>query len=145
MRIVHVTTRTQLNECLDIRREVFVREQAVPEQLEVDEYDAFPLVCDHVLLYDDTIAVGTGRMREFDEDVAKLQRIAVKQAYRGRGFGKALLLGLEELARARGYAYALLDAQCSAEPFYTRCGYRSISDEPFEDAGIWHVRMKKAL
>ncbi|MFE5323614.1 GNAT family N-acetyltransferase [Paenibacillus sp. NPDC056579] len=143
--IIHVTTQQQLNQCLDIRKEVFVHEQQVDESLEIDEFDDSPQACSHVLLQEDGLPVATGRMRPYKEDTMKLQRIAVRKPARGTGAGKAIVLALEEEARRIGYAYTLLDAQCQAEPFYIKLGYTTVSPETFLDAGIPHVRMKKQL
>jgi len=56
-----------------------------------------------------------------------------------------LLLALEQIAGDLGLSGAILDAQCQAEKFYAKLGYEVISEEPFYDAGILHVRMKKPL
>ncbi|MBE1446915.1 GNAT family N-acetyltransferase [Paenibacillus sp. OAS669] len=142
---IHVTTQEQLNQCLDIRKEVFVREQKVDISLEIDEFDESPQACYHILLLEDGKPTATGRMRPYTDDTMKLQRIAVRQSSRGTGAGRAIVLGLEEEAKRIGYAYTLLDAQCQAEPFYAKLGYVTISEETFLDAGIPHVRMKKTL
>ncbi|WP_036746599.1 GNAT family N-acetyltransferase [Paenibacillus sp. UNC451MF] len=143
--IIHVTTREQLNQCLDIRKEVFVQEQEVDESLEIDEFDESPDSCYHVLVQQDDQPLATGRMRPYTDDTMKLQRIAVLKASRGTGAGKTVVLALEDEARRAGYAYTLLDAQCQAEVFYRKLGYVTISTETFLDAGIPHVRMKKTL
>ncbi|TDG00464.1 GNAT family N-acetyltransferase [Paenibacillus piri] len=143
--IVIATTRDQLQQCLDVRREVFVNEQQVDESLEVDEFDQSPDACVHVLLLDSGRPVGAGRMRPYEEGAMKLQRIAVLRGQRGTGAGKAVVLALEEAARERGYTGTVLDAQCQAEAFYSKLGYVTVSPEPFLDAGIPHVRMKKRL
>jgi len=144
-RIIHVTTQQQLNECLDIRRKVFVEEQQVDESLEIDEFDESPQACSHVLLHIDGNPAATGRMRPYTDDTMKLQRIAVLKEHRGTGAGKAIVLALEEEASRIGYTCTLLDAQCQAEPFYSKLGYITVSPETFLDAGIPHVRMKKRL
>ena len=74
-----------------------------------------------------------------------MQRIAVRLPYRGLGVGKFLLLDMEEDALQSGYTSSLLDAQCTAEEFYHKLGYETISAEPFLDADIPHVRMRKNL
>ncbi|WP_282937877.1 GNAT family N-acetyltransferase [Paenibacillus sp. RC67] len=143
--IIHVTTQQQLNECLDIRKEVFVVEQQVDVSLEIDEFDESPESCRHVLLQQDGKPSAAGRMRPYTDDTMKLQRIAVLKSARGTGAGKAIVLALEEEAHRLGYNYTLLDAQCQAEGFYSKLGYITISTETFLDAGIPHVRMRKTL
>ena len=141
-----VTNQQELDRCLEIRKEVFVKEQGVDEELEVDEYDVSPDACVHFLLLDDSgQAVGASRMKRFEEGTAKLQRIAVRRSMRGLGYGRMLLSAMEHQAAAEGYRYTVLDAQVQAECFYTKQGYKVISDQPFMDAGIVHVRMRKKL
>jgi predicted GNAT family N-acyltransferase len=67
------------------------------------------------------------------------------QPFRGKGVGIQLLQALEQQARLNGYTFCILDSQCQAEPFYAKAGYVTISNEPFDDAGIMHVRMQKTL
>jgi predicted GNAT family N-acyltransferase len=145
MEIVHVRTWTELNQCFTIRKKVFVEEQGVPAELEIDEFDASPDACGHILLLSDGQPAGTGRWRPYNTDSAKLQRLAVLVEYRGRGIGKKLIEALEQEAREAGNQFCILDGQCHAESFYHKLGYVTISPEPFEDAGIMHVRMRKTL
>lgn len=143
--IVFVKSEVELDQALQIRKEVFVEEQKVPLELEIDEHDIINENVHHVLIQEGNQYVATGRMIYYDDDTAKLQRIAVRKEYRKGGYGRILILALENHARELGMHYSLLDAQCQAEPFYAKLGYVVISDEPFDDAGIPHVRMKKQL
>lgn len=146
MRGLKVENERELNDCKAIRKAVFVDEQGVPERLEWDEYDENPQACHHWLaLDDDGRPAGTARWREYEPGTAKLQRIAVLPAYRGKSVGRLLVSSMEGEARALGCAKAVLDAQCSAEMFYRKLGYATISGEPFYDADILHVRMEKSL
>jgi predicted GNAT family N-acyltransferase len=145
MKIIKVVTEQQLNEAFDIRLEVFVKEQGVPRELELDEYDESPSSSHHFIVLENGQAIATGRWKEYEPGVAKLQRIAVRKPYRGLGVGKFLIQGMEEEARRLGYEAALLDAQCSAESFYSKLGYLTESLEPFLDANIPHVRMRRRL
>ncbi len=140
-----VQSKEQLEQCLHIRREVFVREQGVSIEEELDHYDESPESCIHVLLSDDAAPVGTGRVKAFEGSSAKLQRIAVLASMRGRGAGSAIVQAMEQAAREAGYRRAVLDAQCQAEPFYAKLGYKPVSPDIFLDAGIPHVRMSKEL
>lgn len=74
-----------------------------------------------------------------------MQRIAVRKPFRSKGIGRVLMMALEAQARELKLQYSVLDAQVQAEAFYRKLGYETISDEPFDDAGIPHVRMKKEL
>jgi predicted GNAT family N-acyltransferase len=144
--IERITTREKLQEAFQIRMEVFVDEQQVPKDLEMDEYDASPETAHHILVVtEDGVPAATGRFIEYKPDTAKMQRIAVRKPFRGKGTGRALMSALEAWAKEKGYSYSLLDAQCQAEPFYQKLGYVTVSPEKFLDAGIPHVRMKKPL
>ncbi|WP_144939592.1 GNAT family N-acetyltransferase [Paenibacillus sp. 32O-W] len=147
MKIVEVQTQEELDQCLSVRKEVFVIEQKVPEDLEIDEYDRSPGACSHWLALDGSNPAGTGRWIFYGEeaDTAKLQRLAILSRYRGTGLGSRLLNALENSAREAGAQYAVLDGQCHTEAFYVKHGYVTVSKEPFLEAGIWHVRMRKRL
>ncbi|KRE90480.1 GCN5 family acetyltransferase [Paenibacillus sp. Soil766] len=145
METIRVTTMDQLKACFAVRFNVFVDEQQVPAHLEMDEKDESPESCHHFLIMDGEIPIATSRWYEYQEAKAKLQRVAVLKDYRGRSLGKQLILAMERQAIELGCEYAILDAQCQAEGFYSQLGYTVISDEPFYDAGILHVRMKKTL
>ncbi|WP_422660440.1 GNAT family N-acetyltransferase [Paenibacillus sp. EC2-1] len=143
--IINVTTMEQLREALDIRMEVFVQEQKVPADLEIDEYDTLDADAFHILIKYDGEYAATGRVTYYNKDSAKMQRIAVRKDFRSKGLGRVLLMAMETQARELKLVYSVLDAQCQAEGFYNKLGYVAISDEPFDDAGIPHVRMKKEL
>jgi predicted GNAT family N-acyltransferase len=127
----------------DIRRvrfTVFVDEQRVPAELEMDDRDA---ACCHWLARDSSgAALGTVRLDI--EKGGKVGRLAVLAEARGRGVGRALMERLHEAARERGLTSVWCHAQVSAVPFYTRLGYR-ITSEPFDEAGIEHVTMTRTL
>jgi len=121
-----------------VRRAVFIDEQAIPEDMEWDEYDA---VCRHAIAEDACGApVGCGRLLP-DGHVG---RMAVLAEWRGRGVGAALLRELVNLARARGLPRAILNSQTHAMPFYARLGFVADGDEYLE-AGIPHQTMTLEL
>lgn len=143
--ISYVSTEEQLEQALKIRHHVFVIEQQVPAEIEIDQYDVISPDVHHVLLSTDGQAVATGRLIYYSKDTAKMQRIAVLESHRSFGYGRVLLLAMEERARELGLTYSVLDAQCQAQKFYEKLGYEVISEEPFYDADILHVRMRKSL
>ncbi|WP_217557791.1 GNAT family N-acetyltransferase [Paenibacillus sp. GbtcB18] len=145
MEIIRVTTDEQLKECLSVRKEVFVNEQKVPLELEIDELDASHQSGHHFLIREGGKAIAAARWKPYEENRAKLQRIAVVKSSRGTGLGSVLVQAMEAHAKELGYTGAVLDAQCQAEPFYKKIGYETIPGEPFDDAGILHVRMVKSL
>jgi predicted GNAT family N-acyltransferase len=120
-----------------IRLAVFVQEQSVPPELELDEMDAH---CIHALAFDGARAVGTGRLLPD----AHIGRMAVLKAFRGQGVGAALLAKLMEAAKARGDREVLLSAQVHAVPFYEAFGFEVVGDV-YEEAGIPHRDMQRDL
>ncbi|MEU5250242.1 GNAT family N-acetyltransferase [Streptomyces longwoodensis] len=137
--------------CFAVRKEVFVAEQGVPEEIEYDAYDA---VAVHVLaVREDGLPLGTGRLLHGeaalgrtggDPSVGSLGRLAVSRAARGLGVGAALVRAVEDAARARGLAAVDLHAQTQALGFYERLGYVVYGPE-FPDAGIPHRAMRRVL
>lgn len=140
-----------LEACFAVRKEVFVVEQQVPEDLEYDAYDADAV---HVIaVRDDGLPLGTGRLltgeaaaakNGGDAEVGALGRLAVAKAARGLGVGAALVRAIEDAARARGLTAVDLHAQTHALGFYERLGYEAYGPE-FPDAGIPHRAMRKPL
>jgi predicted GNAT family N-acyltransferase len=125
---------------LAIRFSVFVVEQGVPADEEVDAHDPEAL---HLLALVGTRAVGTGRLVVEGEGGA-IGRMAVLRGARRRGAGSALLRALLGHARARHLRSVHLAAQLHARPFYARFGF--VAGGPhFLDAGIWHQRMELDL
>lgn len=143
MHIEKITNEQQLNEAFSIRKKVFVEEQHVPEEEELDSFDILGGDCQHVLLTENNEAVGTGRVRLVDE-YGKLQRVAILKEYRQHGFGKVIITKLEQLAAELGATKAKLDAQVHAIGFYEKLGY-TVQSDVFMDAGIEHVLMVKPL
>ncbi|MEU3345783.1 GNAT family N-acetyltransferase [Streptomyces sp. NPDC006700] len=137
--------------CFAVRKEVFVVEQGVPQDIEYDEYDAVAL---HVLaVREDGVPLGTGRLLHGAEAAAKtggdpavgsLGRLAVTAGARGLGVGAALVRAIEDAARARGLTAVDLHAQTHALGFYERLGYTAYGPE-FPDAGIPHRAMRRAV
>lgn len=128
--------------CYAVRHEVFVIGQAVPVEIERDELDE---AADHAVAVDaDGAVVGTGRLVSRPDRVGVVGRMAVLPAVRGRGVGAAVLGRLEAAAAERGLVTVELHAQRHAEGFYARLGYAAYG-EPFDEAGIEHVHMRKAL
>jgi predicted GNAT family N-acyltransferase len=121
----------------NIRYQVFVDEQKVPIELEIDDDD--PLAA-HVLCLVDGQPVGTGRILLNGH----IGRLAVLKAYRKQYYGKKILDHLELIAQENGLTEVFLNAQITAIPFYKKRGYMIISDI-FDDAGIPHQTMRKNL
>ncbi len=118
-----------------IRREVFVQEQGVPVELELDDEDASSL---HAIAFTESgLAVGTGRLL----NNAHIGRMAVRAPYRGHGVGAALLTALLKKARDLGYKEVVLSAQLHAQGFYAAQGFVA-EGGVYLDAGIEHMSMR---
>lgn len=121
-----------------LRTEVFVNEQKVPAEIEIDAWDP---QCVHALAFDaDGAALGTGRLLPDGH----IGRMAVRKCARGQGVGTALLRALMQEAARRGHREVVLSAQTHAVPFYAREGFRC-EGPVYDDAGIPHVDMRRAL
>ena len=120
-----------------IRFSVFVEEQGVPREMELDENDALSL---HAVAFEKQTAVGTGRLLPDGH----IGRMAVLESWRGRGIGGALLAKLLETARARGDREIVLSAQVQAAAFYRAHGFVEEGGEYLE-AGIPHQDMRRRL
>lgn len=141
MTIARAFTKADLDACFAIRREVFVEEQAVPEAMEYDEFDATAL---HFLARREGAPAATARV-VFKEGgrVAKIGRVAVRQALRGGGLGAAIMRAIEADPALEGAEQLVLEAQSYAIPFYERLGYAAEGEE-YLDVGIPHRMMRKA-
>lgn len=121
-----------------VRDAVFVQEQGVPVELELDQFDPR---CRHVLARDaEGRPIGTGRL----SPQGRIGRMAVLRDWRGRGVGAALLQTLVDLARSLGFPIVELHAQVDAIGFYEHHAFECIGPE-FVEAGIRHRGMRRTL
>lgn len=121
---------------LELRKKVFVGEQDVPEDMEIDEFDKD---CDHIVIYRGKTAAAVGRI-VFDNGKCFFGRIAVAKEYRGTGLGKFLVEEMLKKAVKDGIKEVFIHAQVYAQGFYERIGFKSYG-EKFNDAGIEHISM----
>jgi YbgC/YbaW family acyl-CoA thioester hydrolase len=125
-----------------IRAAVFVDEQKIPAALEWDAADESAL---HAIASNRFgLALATGRLLQDAPGVARIGRMAVTQTVRSGGVGAQVLDALLQAARERGDQQVVLHAQTSALSFYLRAGF-AICGPEFDEAGIAHVEMRKAL
>jgi YbgC/YbaW family acyl-CoA thioester hydrolase len=125
-----------------LRQEVFVEEQEIPQELEWDEHDATAV---HALVTNKLgQPVATGRLLQPHPKVSQIGRMAVSKPLRGGNLGRMVMDALTDVARQRGDQQIILHAQCSAEPFYRRLGFKA-HGEVFQDAGIDHIEMTLQL
>jgi len=134
----------RLKDALELRFEVFVREQGVPPDEEVDAHDRDDPDAVHALIRAEGIALATGRFYRRVDGAVQIGRMAVAPGARGRGLGRSVLEALLAEARRRGYERARLDAQLTAVAFYRRAGFEACGEE-FLDAGILHRAMERRI
>jgi len=128
-------------DAFSIREEVFINEQKVSLE---DELDGMDPVSWHLVLYEDEKPVATGRMYDEGGGVWHFGRIAVKKELRGHNLGRRLLAAMLPKARELGAKRAELGAQLQARGFYEKLGFTAFG-ETFMDAGIPHIHMYLTL
>ena len=136
--VKRVETEEDMEAAVGIRFRVFVDEQSVPPEIELDEYDA---VATHAIAMEGGQAIGTGRMF-LEEGAARIGRMAVDLPHRRRGVGGVILRFLEEEAKNQGATQFVLHAQDYVKAFYASQGYTEHGGT-FVEAGILHVEMRK--
>lgn len=118
-----------------VRTEVFVVEQQIPRELELDDVDEH---CIHAVATDaNGVAVGTGRLLPDGH----IGRMAVLPGARGLGVGGMILQALMHAAQRRGDQRVVLSAQSHAQSFYERYGFYIVGEE-YVEAGILHIDME---
>ncbi len=136
-----VETEQELEGAIGVRFRVFVSEQSVPPEEELDEADA---TATHAIAISQDKVIGTGRLIVQDESTAIIGRMAVDLKWRRHGVGGRILTFLEQEARSRGLRHALLHAQEYVKSFYASHGYAE-HGEVFLEVGIPHIEMRKGL
>jgi predicted GNAT family N-acyltransferase len=136
-----VTGDVDLREAFEVRRQVFVREQGIAEDLVFDSHDREAL---HMVVKDGERVIGSARVRILADNQAKLERMAVLTRYRCKGIGREMLLFLNEVWKDRQVQQVILHAQLEVVPFYKLCGFDELG-LPFQEAGIKHMKMRRQL
>ena len=132
--LIHCSWQDNSDALSSVRHIVFIEEQHVPEELELDELDP---VCHHVLITSaDNQPIATGRI----SPDGRIGRMAVLKEFRGQGVGSALLVALLDYAGKKQYVGVHLHAQLAAIPFYEKHRFM-VTGEQFMDAGILHRNM----
>lgn len=129
-----------IDSALYIRKVVFVEEQGVPLQEEIDAHDQRAT---HILVFDGSVPVGTGRVFKH-KDRWYIGRVAVLKESRGKGIGHLIMEKLMAVARERGAKRVLVYSQISVMDFYRNLGFAEQGPE-FIDAGIPHKEMYREL
>ncbi|MCS7268693.1 MAG: GNAT family N-acetyltransferase [Geminicoccaceae bacterium] len=141
-RIAIARARSERDAVFALRRRVFIEEQGVPPDEELDAFDA---CAEHLLARVGDEVVGTLRWRPIDDaGTVKLERVAVRHDHRGRGVARALLRFALARIDGRGLGPVVLHAQAHALDVYRGHGFEPRGEE-FREAGIPHRRMERPL
>ena len=142
MKIIETDWPSHKKELMAIRSEVFIEEQNVPKELEIDEFDpdAFHFIVQNENKHDEQCFIATARLL----GDGHIGRIAVIKAYRHQGVGSKLLVYILQKSLKLGLTSVFLHAQVDAKSFYEKHGFYRQGDI-FMDAGIPHITMIKQL
>lgn len=142
-----VTTAAERQGAVNLRIQVFVAEQGIPSEIEVDEYDADPATVHAVALHQGRV-IATGRLVIEPDDsgqpIGRIGRMAVAADWRRQGIGGQILQRLEQEARNLCLPGCHLHAQEYVKNFYANLGYRE-QGEVFSEANIPHIAMTREL
>jgi len=136
-----VTSNGELKAALDVRRQVFINEQGIPEEIEVDGRDKEE---SHMVVKDGEIIIGTPRVLFLSDGQARIERMAVLKPFRGRGIGTGIVSFLNRDLRNKQVEQVFLHSQYTFIGFYKTCGFVEIGS-PFLEAGIKHIKMQLQL
>jgi predicted GNAT family N-acyltransferase len=134
-----VTGDVELQEAFGVRRQVFVREQGISEDLVFDKHDKEAL---HMVVKDGERVIGSARVQFLADNQAKLERMAVLKRYRRKGIGREMLLFLDTVWKDKQVQQVIIHAQLEVVPFYKLYGFDEVG-LPFWEAGIKHIKMRK--
>jgi predicted GNAT family N-acyltransferase len=141
--IKQVVNEPEKQDALAVRKIVFVEEQKVPVEIEIDEFDEDSSTI-HFVGYYNGEPVAASRLRRYAKNIGKAERVAVLATVRMLGIGAMLMERMEQIAQGLGFQKIKLNAQLQAVPFYARLGYIEHGNT-FMDAGIEHIAMEKEL
>ena len=122
----------------NLRIDIFVKEQGVPEENEFDDYD---LQVPHLVIFSDNEPVATGRVIPYGENTVKIGRIAVKKSMRGTGLGEKIVLELLKKSKEDGAKTVRVGAQTHAVGFYEKCGFELLGTPEYLEENIPHYEM----
>ncbi len=131
----------ELKEAFQVRKRVFVEEQGISEDLELDGNDSTAL---HMVVQYGERIIGTARVLFPTPGVAKIERMAILKTFRRKGIGSKIVSFLNGRLKIKKISKVIVHAQCPAVPFYKSCGFIE-SGTPFNEAGIPHIKMEIQL
>ncbi len=134
---IHIANEKEKNDIFDLRIEVFVNEQKVPREIELDEEDASAT---HIVAYKDGVCVGCGRII-IEGNNGHLGRFAVKKNMRSLGIGAKVCRFAIDYCIKNNCSRIWLNGQTQAKGFYEKLGFKPVGKTFFE-AGIEHIQME---
>ena len=135
-----VTDIADLQKCFSVRNIVFCEGQNCPYSEEMDGLDFSAI---HFLGTIGNEPIATARLRLF-KDYAKIERLAVRKAYRGKGIGKEIFAFVLNHIAELGYTKIKIHAQAYLEKFYEDFGFVR-KGEMFLEVDIEHYCMEKEM
>jgi predicted GNAT family N-acyltransferase len=135
--ITNPKTKSEIDNCLEIRNIVFCKEQGFPLETELDDND---YIADHFLLKLDGNYIGTSRLFKTG-DVHHIGRVAVLKEHRGNGYGKLLINESIKRCKEIGGCVVECGAQVISRRFYESLGFKVKSEEIYKEAEVDHVDM----
>lgn len=127
---------------MDLRLQVFVNEQKVPLELELEDDESQFL---HIACLQNNQTVATTRIGfNMKTMTAHIGRVAVSQKFRKQGLGRTIMEYAHQLIKICQYSKVELGAQLYAQKFYQKLGYTPYGDN-YLDANIPHINMQKLL
>ena len=136
LQIKKVHDKNDFKKAIAIRKKVFIKEQKVPLDIEIDGLDP---EAEHFIAYFNNKPIGCARIRTKDYH-AKLERIAIIKEFRGKGYGKELTKFLISYCKQNNFKEICLNSQIYVSDFYKKLGFKAKRNHFFE-AGIEHVEM----
>ena len=136
IKIKKVKNKKDYNKTIKIREIVFIAEQKVSRELEMDGLDK---ACEHFIVNLINKPIGCARIRKTN-DFIKLERIAILKKYRGKGFGRELTNFLIKYCKDKGFNKIYLHSQLYISDFYKKLGFKKIGKK-FLEANIEHIKM----
>ena len=131
----------ELKDAFEVRRQVFIEEQGISEDIVFDDHDGEAL---HMVVKDGERIIGTARVLFLADNQAKLERMAVLKPFRRKGIGRRIISFLDADLRNKQVEQVVLHAQLEVVAFYKSCGFEE-SGLPFWEAGIKHLNMQRRL
>ena len=144
---VRVNSSDGLKDALKIREQVFVKEQRIKVEDEIDEYDIIDLdKVWHFVGYSSEVPVCTARVI-FHGDKVKIGRVAVRPKWRGQMVANDMLMAIEMIIREMtNCEMVYVESQVYIKSLYEKLGYKIVGQEYIEvETGISHIKMEKII